>query len=75
MKSSLILFFNDFKEFSVYFFFNYEQYSKSNTSYFIILAYMMSETDIHGMAVETEPSHPYSITFSSHVTDGSRGEV
>ena len=31
----------------------------------------MSEVDIGGVAVEAEPSHQYSVTFSCHVTDGS----
>ena len=34
---------------------------------------MTSEVDVGGMAGETEPSHQYSITFCSFVTDGSRG--
>ena len=36
---------------------------------------MMSEVDVGGMAVETEPSHKYSVTFWCHVADSSRGEV
>ena len=35
----------------------------------------MSEMDVGGMAVEAEPSRPYSVTFCCHVTDGSRGTV
>ena len=35
----------------------------------------MSEVDVGGMAVETEPSHKYSVTFWCHVADSSRGEV
>jgi len=31
----------------------------------------MSEVDIGGVAVEAEPSHQYSVTFSCDVTDGS----
>ena len=33
----------------------------------------MSEADGDGMAVETEPSHQYTIIFCCCVTDGSRG--
>ena len=36
---------------------------------------MMSETDVGGMAVDTEPFCQYSITCGCHVTDGSRGAV
>jgi len=32
----------------------------------------MSEVDGGGMAVQTEPSHQYSITFDCHGTDSSR---
>lgn len=35
----------------------------------------VSELDVGDMAVETEPSHQYSITFCCYGTDGSRGAV
>ena len=35
---------------------------------------MMLEATVGGMAVESEPSHQYSITCG-HATDGSRGAV
>ena len=42
--------------------------SKSNTSYFWMLAHNI-------MAVDAEPSHQYTITCCHHATDGSRGAV
>ena len=36
---------------------------------------MMSEADVGGMAVESEPFHQYPIIFCCHVTDGSRKAV
>jgi len=50
----------------------YKGCSASNASHFTIWT-TMSEADIGGMAVEVEPYHQYSIIFSCHVTDGSRG--
>jgi len=34
-----------------------------------------SGANVDGMAIRTEPSHQYSITFCYHVTDGSKGAV
>jgi len=48
--------------------------AQSSVSYFIMLT-MTSEMDFGGMAAEVEPSHQYSITFCSCVTDGNRGAV
>jgi len=36
---------------------------------------MTSETDVDGMAIDIEPSLPYSVTFYCYATDGSRSEV
>ena len=36
---------------------------------------MMPAVDVGGMAIETEPSHPYSVTCCCHVTDSNRGAV
>ena len=33
---------------------------------------MTSEVDVVGIAVDSDPSHQYSITFCCHVTDGNR---
>lgn len=36
---------------------------------------IMSEEDVHGMVVEVETSHQYSVTFCCHETDGSKGAI
>ena len=50
----------------------YKDCSECNASYFILLAYKV-RGDGGNIAVETEPSHQYSITLCCCVTDGSRG--
>jgi len=39
----------------------------------LLCRHVTSEEDAGGVAVKLEPSHPYSIPFCCHVTDGSRG--
>jgi len=52
----------------------YDDCSKSNAFYFMILA-ARSEVNVGGMAVEIEPNHQYSFTGCCHVTGASRGIV